>query len=317
MGYSHVCFRILWRILSRHTILYTEMMVDQSLLAKKQASCLHSLLVFPTMQHPIIAQLGGNELHSLTEASLEIARMGYDGVNINMGCPSNKVAKKGCFGAALMITKEFPEVMRLLIRNVPFVKFSIKCRIGVDEHASYEFLRDFIQSMAEVGVKEFVVHARIALLDLDTKRNRSIPKLQYDTVYRLKQEFPSLIFCINGGITTAEQIKQHLEIMDGVMIGRAAFIDPCLVSSFDRILNYNVNLTRRKVIDLYRQEVAALPQLGLLPESIKTGPLLGLFFNISHSAVWKQALSSKLPFEKKLEIAIAKMHQHPAMDEPI
>lgn len=221
--------RFFHRQISRHTWLYTEMVTTGALLHGDVARHLD----FNEVEHPVALQLGGSEPADLAHCARLGERWGYDEINLNCGCPSERV-QKGAFGACLM--KETPLVSDCVkaMRDAVSIDVTVKHRIGIDNIDSYDFVRDFIGDIAEAGCTTFIVHARTAILKgLSPKENREIPPLHYDVVYRLKQDFPDFEIILNGGITTAAEIDTHLQHVDGVMIGRAAYHNPWLMMDFD------------------------------------------------------------------------------------
>lgn len=228
-------FRALSRLISKKAVLYTEMVVDRTLIHNEKlrdyALRIPSLPCPPFGQHPVVLQLGGSVPEELEAAARIAATYGYTEVNLNCGCPSPKVAGKGCFGAALMRT---PSVVADATRRMAAVlpsttPVTVKCRIGVDEDDSYEGLRRFVDTVHnDGGVNHFIIHARKAILGgLSPAQNRSIPPLKYDFVHRLLKDFPDLSFTINGGFTTMSAIQEQLGIgVHGVMVGRAVMDKP-------------------------------------------------------------------------------------------
>lgn len=210
MEYTDRHFRFLMRLLTRRTRLYTEMVVDSTLIHSPQAK---GYLRFSPEEHPIACQLGGSSPSSLAAAARLVEEMGYDEVNLNCGCPSPKVAGKGCFGAALMLT---PEVVRdcvAAMRNSVSIPVTVKCRLGVDKIDSYEAFREFVTTVSSAGCQHFMIHARKCLLKgLDTKGNRTVPPLKYAWVQRIALEFPHIRFSLNGGITSWKQAEQLLAL---------------------------------------------------------------------------------------------------------
>lgn len=214
-------FRALVRLLTRRTVLYTEMVVGQAAVHNP------GLLDFsPEREGCVVAQLGGRDPASLGEAAAMCEARGYAGVNLNLGCPSERVSGKCSFGAALMLeprtVTECLSAMRAAVS--PGFPVTAKIRIGVDSHDSYEHLARFVSELRDCGVGHIIVHARKAILGLSTKANRSVPPLRYDFVHRLVRDFPDLEFTLNGGVKTLEEaVKQLDQGVHGVMIGRAAY----------------------------------------------------------------------------------------------
>jgi tRNA-dihydrouridine synthase A len=211
--------RYFHRLLSPRARLYTEMVTSAALVRGKQLR----LLEHSQQEHPVALQLGGSDPQELAQAARLGAEAGYDEINLNVGCPSDRV-QSGRFGACLMREPELVGDCVRAMRDAVDVPVTVKCRIGVDDQDDYAGLQHFTETMLEAGVRELAVHARKAWLQgLSPKENREIPPLDYERVYRLKREFPQLVVVINGGITTVAQVQAHLTQLDGVMLGRAAY----------------------------------------------------------------------------------------------
>ena len=229
MQYTDMHDRYLLRLISKKVFLYTEMVTTGAILYGK---CFHQLDYNP-QEHPIAVQLGGSDIKDLVECAKISEEYGYDEINLNVGCPSDRV-QKGRFGACLMLEPDHvADCLGSMQTNVS-VPVSIKCRLGVDHHEDYEFLYNFINIIKNSGINNFIIHARNGILKgLSPRQNRHIPPLKYDFVYRLKKDFPNLNIIINGGIKTLDETKHHLERVDGVMIGRAAYENPFLIKDID------------------------------------------------------------------------------------
>ena len=229
MQYTDMHDRYLLRLISKKVFLYTEMVTTGAILYGK---CFHQLDYNP-QEHPIAVQLGGSDIKDLVECAKISEEYGYDEINLNVGCPSDRV-QKGRFGACLMLEPDHvADCLGSMQTNVS-VPVSIKCRLGVDHHEDYEFLYNFINIIKNSGINNFIIHARNGILKgLSPRQNRHIPPLKYDYVYRLKKDFPNLNIIINGGIKTLDETKHHLERVDGVMIGRAASENPFLIKDID------------------------------------------------------------------------------------
>lgn len=214
--------RAFHRLMSRRALLYTEMVTAQALIHGDRAR----LLDFAAVEHPLALQLGGSEPELLAEAVRIASDWGYDEINLNVGCPSDRV-QSGCFGAVLMTRPELvAECLRAMIAVSP-VEVTVKCRIGVDDQDPEQVLPDFLARMREAGVCRVTIHARKAWLQgLSPRENREIPPLDYPLVHRMKAEFPELHLSVNGGIASLGAVRDHLDIMDGVMVGRSAYHQP-------------------------------------------------------------------------------------------
>ena len=226
--------RYLHRLLSKDTLLYTEMVTAPALV---RGGAVH-LLDYNVEEHPVALQLGGSDPDELATATKLGAEAGYDEINLNVGCPSDRV-QSGTFGAVLMKTPELVADCVRAMQEATDVEVTVKCRIGVDDQDPKEVLPDFISKMQGAGIKRISIHARKAWLQgLSPKENRDIPPLDYPLVYQMKRDFPDLHLSINGGVTTLAEAQTHLsEGMDGVMIGRAAYHNPTdVLSTADRVI---------------------------------------------------------------------------------
>jgi tRNA-dihydrouridine synthase A len=221
--------RYFHRLLSTHTLLYTEMVTTGALLHGDVARHLR----FSAQEHPLALQLGGSEPADLAACAKLAAHWGYDEVNLNCGCPSERV-QRGAFGACLMNEASLVADGVKAMVDVVDVPVTVKHRIGIDKNDSYDFVRDFVGTVAQAGSNTFIVHARNAWLKgLSPKENREIPPLRYEIVHQLKKDFPQLTIAVNGGITTTEQVQEQLNHVDGVMVGREAYHNPWWLSEWD------------------------------------------------------------------------------------
>ncbi|TGL20163.1 tRNA dihydrouridine(20/20a) synthase DusA [Leptospira yanagawae] len=232
MDWTDRHFRFFLRLISKHSLLYTEMVTTGAILRGKDN---HRHLDFSKEEHPVALQLGGDSPSSLAECAKIGENYGYDEINLNVGCPSDKV-QSGSFGACLMRDPELVAEMVSSCKTKVKIPVTVKHRIGVNGKESYEDLHHFVSKIKEAGVDQIIVHARIAILEgLSPKENRTIPPLRYDDVYRLKNDFPNLPITINGGIKTHPEITDHLTKVDGVMVGRAAYDNPFLFADVDSL----------------------------------------------------------------------------------
>ncbi|WP_398497908.1 tRNA dihydrouridine(20/20a) synthase DusA [Variovorax sp.] len=221
--------RYLHRLLSRHALLYTEMMTTGALVHGDVPRHLR----FNAEEHPLALQLGGSEPADLAHCAKLGEQWGYDEINLNCGCPSERV-QRGAFGACLMNEPRLVADCVKAMVDASSVPVTVKHRIGIDKIESYEFVRDFVGQVSEAGCGTFIVHARNAWLKgLSPKQNREIPPLRYALVHRLKHDFPALKFSINGGITLNAQVHEHLRLLDGVMVGREAYHNPWWLAEWD------------------------------------------------------------------------------------
>ena len=260
MQYTDMHDRYLLRLISKKVFLYTEMVTTGAILYGK---CFHQL-EFNKEEHPVAIQLGGSDVNDLVKSAKIAEDYGYDEINLNVGCPSDRV-QKGRFGACLMLEPEHvAECLNAMQRNVN-VPVTIKCRIGVDHHEDYEFLYNFVNIVQEAGIEHFIIHARNGILKgLSPRQNRHIPPLKYEYVYQLKKDFPNLNITINGGIKTIDECKEHLKYVDGVMIGRAAYENPFLIKDIDTELygiESNVN-SKKSILNQYLDYVEDKLQEG-------------------------------------------------------
>ena len=280
--------RYFLRLISRHAVLYTEMVTTGALLHGDT----HRLLRFDPAEHPVALQIGGSEPDEMAAAARMGADAGYDEININVGCPSERV-QRGAFGACLMAEPELVGDCVAAMRAAVDVPVTVKTRIGIDDRDSYEELARFVETLRAAGCQTLIVHARKAWLKgLSPKENREVPPLEYDRVYRVKQDFPDLEIIVNGGIRTLTECEQHLECVDGVMIGREAYHNPYLLAEVDRRLYGDPHPvpTRHEVLEaLYpyiARELAAGVHLGHMSRHI-----LGLFQGMPGARKWRRHLS--------------------------
>jgi len=236
--------RYFHRLLSRHALLYTEMVTTGALIHGDQPRHLD----FNPEEHPVALQLGGSEPNDLAKAAKLGVQWGYDEINLNCGCPSERV-QRGAFGACLMAEPALVADGVKAMVDVVSVPVTVKHRIGIDRIERYEFVRDFVGTVSLAGCQTFIVHARNAWLQgISPKENRELPPLKPDWVSRLKNDFPHLSFVINGGIVSMAQIKAHLNELDGVMVGREAYHNPWLLQQWDEALGHEArDLTRDEV----------------------------------------------------------------------
>jgi tRNA-dihydrouridine synthase A len=221
--------RYFHRLLSKHALLYTEMVTTGALLHGDVPQHLN----FNAEEHPVALQLGGSEPADLAKAAKLGEQWGYNEINLNCGCPSERV-QRGAFGACLMAEPKLVADCVKAMLDAVNVPVTVKHRIGIDKTERYEFVRDFVGTLANAGCRVFIVHARNAWLQgLSPKENREIPPLRYELVHRLKKEFPQLTISLNGGINNSEQVARELQQLDGVMVGREAYHNPWWLASWD------------------------------------------------------------------------------------
>ncbi len=280
--------RFFHRLLTRKAVLYTEMIVADAIIHGDR----DYLLGFHDDEHPNVLQLGGSDPAKLAEAARIGEGFGYDAINLNIGCPSDRV-QSGAFGACLM--KE-PDLVRDCIgamREAVSCAVTVKCRIGVDEQIPSQVLPDFIEHVAKGGATTFIIHARKAWLEgLSPKENRTIPPLDYDLVHAMKDRFPKLEIVINGGITSIAQCREHLSRVDGVMMGRAAYETPWILSRIDREL-FGISspaLTRRQVVIAMQDYLEKELSKDVRVHNV-TRHMLGLFHGCPGARRWRQILT--------------------------
>jgi tRNA-dihydrouridine synthase A len=292
MDYTDRHFRYFLRQISRHPLLYTEMITTMAIKHGDR----YKILGFSHLEKPLSLQLGGDDPYLLAECAKIAEDMGYDEVNLNVGCPSARV-QEGNFGACLMATPELVAKAVEAMEKSVSIPVTVKHRIGIDDRDSYEDMANFVKIVAEAGCQRFTVHARKAWLQgLSPKDNRTIPPLRYEEVYRLKQEFPHLFIEINGGITNLEQVRQQLQSVDAVMIGRAAYDNPYLLATVDR------DFYGELITPPTRQEVV-LKMLPYIDEWVSKGyrlhtisrHLLQLFSGQPGAKVWRRYISENSP----------------------
>jgi tRNA-dihydrouridine synthase A len=266
--------RFFLRQLSSRAFLYGEMITTGALLHGD----IERHLGFDPAEHPVGAQLGGSEPEDLARCAALVQEYGYDEVNLNCGCPSERV-QKGAFGACLMPEPELvADCVRAMAAKLS-IPVTVKHRTGIDRIETYDFLARFVDTVAQAGCQTFIVHARNAVLKgLSPKENREIPPLKYDFVHRLKQDFPHLEIVINGGITARAQIESHLPHVDGVMLGRAAYHDSWILADPGR--------TRAQVVHAMADYAAGLPSLRHVARH-----MLGLYHGHPRARLWRRMLS--------------------------
>jgi tRNA-dihydrouridine synthase A len=287
--------RSLHRLVSRHTWLYTEMVTTGALLYGDVAR--H--LAFTPEEAPVALQLGGSEPGDLAKSARLGEQWGYDEINLNCGCPSERV-QRGAFGACLMKEPQLVADCVKAMRDAVSIPVTVKHRIGVDALEDYEFVRDFVGTVADAGCDVFIVHARNAILKgLSPKENREIPPLKYEYAYRLKRDFPQLEISINGGIKTLDEVEEHLKHVDGVMLGREAYHNPYVLAGVDsRFYGAQTRTPSREdieagLIDYARAELARGTYLGAI-----TRHALGLYRGVAGARGWRRVLSDSRTLAK-------------------
>ena len=287
-------FRYIARLLTRQAILYTEMITTGAILKGDRDYHLR----YHNEEHPLALQLGGSEPHDMRECALIAQDYGYDEININVGCPSDRV-QNGMFGACLMARPDLVAECVHDIRAAVEIPVTVKHRTGIDDLDSYDALHAFVATVKQAGCSTFIIHARKAWLQgLSPKENREIPPLNYDDVYRIKTDFPQLEIVINGGIKTIAASRQHLQHVDGVMLGREAYSNSYMLSNVDMQI-YGVDAVPVSRKTLLRQ---LLPYIeselghGTRLHHI-TRHLHGLFLGMPGARQWRRLLSQQPPLE--------------------
>lgn len=275
------------RVMSKNTLLYTEMVTTGAILYGKG-----DYLQKGETEHPVCLQLGGSAPLDLATAARAGKESGFDEINLNVGCPSDRV-QNGRFGACLMSEGELVGDAIKAMKDATGLPVSVKTRIGIDDLDSYAFLCDFIGNVAEKGCDTFVVHARKAWLSgLSPKQNRDVPPLDYERVYQLKKDFPQLTIAINGGIKTLDECETHLQYLDGVMLGREIYTNPYLLSSVDQRLfaSQEKILTRFEVLEKMYPYIEQQLSNGAYFKHVARH-MLGLFQGLPGARAWRRHLS--------------------------
>ena len=279
--------RYFMRLLSRNVFLYTEMVTANAL----HFGDAESLLRYDDSEHPIAVQLGGSDPVLMAEAAVRAAAVGYDEVNINVGCPSDRV-QSGQFGACLMAQPDVVAECYSAMQSGVDIPVTVKTRIGIDDHDSDEYLAQFIDTLFAAGCRKFIVHARIAILDgLSPKENRTVPPLNYERVYRLKDANPDLDIVLNGGISEIGHVEDVLRHVDGVMIGRQAYHHPYFLAELEHHMNSQVPLPNRRdvveqMLPYIERELEQGERLGRI-----TRHMVGLFAGIPGARAWRRYIS--------------------------
>jgi len=242
--------RYLFRLITKKSILYTEMVTTGAIIF---GECLDQLNFNKSIEQPVAVQLGGSDPDDLAKCAKICEDLGYDEINLNVGCPSERV-QKGAFGACLMKEPRLVSECVLAMQEATEIPITVKCRIGVDDNDDYDFLHSFTEEIINPDMQTLIVHARVAILKgLSPRQNRNVPPLKYQNVYSLKKAFPDLEVVINGGIQNLDESLEHLKKVDGVMLGRAAYDNPMIVNEVDALL-FNEepkNYSRKEILEDY------------------------------------------------------------------
>jgi tRNA-dihydrouridine synthase A len=305
--------RYLHRLLSAHARLYTEMVTAEAVIRGDR----DRLLAFDPFEKPVALQLGGADPERLAEAAQIGREFGYDEINLNVGCPSDRV-QSGRFGACLMKEPELVAECVAAMRSCVSIPVTVKCRIGVDDQDAEAALRDTIGLCARAGAKIFAVHARKAWLQgLSPKENRDVPPLDYELVYRVKREHPKLTIVLNGGIETLDEAQAHLTHLDGAMMGRAAYHSPSMLAEVDARFFGGNPVVLEDAVQTYMEYV--VEQLGRrVPLQALTKPMLGLFNGRPGARLFRRHLAESATVRgagiEVLRDALAHVDRH---DEPV
>ncbi len=282
--------RYFLRLISKNVLLYTEMIVSEAI----DKGDRQKLLSFNLEEKPVVLQLGGSSPKLLSNAAKIGEEFGYDEINLNLGCPSKKV-QKNKFGACLIKEPKLVADCLSEMRSKTKLPVTVKTRIGYDQVEDYEHLYNFIELLKSTGVKTFIIHARKAILGKITpKQNLNIPPLKYEMVYKLKEDFKELNIIINGGITSSEQIKNHIKKVDGVMIGRSIYHSPYLLTDIEKEIFDNENVPSRqevveKLVMYLKNEIKKGTRINQVMRHT-----LGLFHGQTGSNFWKRYLSENM-----------------------
>jgi tRNA-dihydrouridine synthase A len=279
--YTH--FRVFMRLLAPSSLLYTEMQTVGAITHNPARA-----LQFHAMEHPLALQLGGADLQGLVECAKQAQALGFDEVNLNLGCPSDRV-QAGRFGACLM--KEPNTVVACIraLKQAVQIPVTAKTRIGIDHEDSYEFFASFAHQLVDAGCDKLIVHARKAWLSgLSPKQNRTIPPLHYDYVYRIKKAFPQIPVVINGNIQTADEVNTHLSHVDGVMIGRLAYENPYALARIHHTIYPNTPLLTRSVILKRYFDYVQSVYSPKIPMSVLLKPILNIVHGMPNARLWKE-----------------------------
>ncbi len=280
--------RYFYRLLSQYTQLYTEMITSKAILKGDK----NRLLDYNAVEHPLVLQIGGSDPVEMADCAVIAKRWGYDAVNINVGCPSDRVMS-GSFGACLM---REPDLVASCVESMIEacdIPVSVKSRIGIDEMETYDELSDFVYRIHKKGCQHFIIHARKAWLHgLSPKQNRTIPPLNYPWVYQIKKDFSRLKITINGGITNTKEVLNHLKRVDGVMLGRAIYNEPFTLTEIDSHV-FGVSgakKSREKIVIEYMKYIERQHKLGV-PVRAMTRHILGLYHGQKNAKMFRRLLS--------------------------
>ena len=292
MGYTTPYARKLYRILSKNSFLFTEMIATKSLIHSKS----RENIIDNDFHNPVALQVGGSEIDDLRKASQIAIDYNYDEINLNVGCPS-KAVQKGSFGACLMKDKLLVRSCIEALQNDK-IEATLKCRLGLGRELNYEFFEEFIEEISKTGIKIIYVHARNAILSgISPQGNRTIPPLNYDFVKKIKNKFPDITFILNGGIDNLNKAGNLLNDFDGVMVGRLIKNNPFILKQVDE----KIFCEKNKLIDesvIYNYFEYIKPKLGLESIFRLLSPLLNIFFSVPHSKHYKSKINEYMKDQK-------------------
>ncbi len=279
--------RYFYRTMSKHSVLYTEMVTTGAIIHGK-----NDFLKFNKEEHPVALQLGGSDPEALAHCAKLAEERGYDEVNLNVGCPSDRV-QNGMFGACLMAKPELVAECVAAMKAVTTIPITVKSRIGIDDQDSFEFLLDFVTKVKAAGCETFIIHARKAwLTGLSPKENRDIPPLDYDRVYKIKEMFPELEIIINGGVKTLDESLEHLKHVDGVMMGREVYQNPYIMADVDDVIyqDNHEKISRSGVLEkmsdyITKHEINEGRAWHVLRH------MMGLYLGLPGAKIWRRYLS--------------------------
>ncbi len=292
MGYTTPYARKLYRILSKNSFLFSEMIAAKSLIYSKS----RENIIDNDFNNPVALQVGGSEIEDLTKASKIAIDYNYDEINLNVGCPS-KAVQKGSFGACLMKDKILVKNCMEALQNDK-IEATLKCRLGLGKELDYEFFEEFIEEVSKTGIKIIYVHARNAILSgISPQANRTVPPLSYDFVKKIKNRFPKITFILNGGIDTLDKAENLLKEFDGVMVGRLVKNNPFVLKEVDKkIFKEKNKLIDESIINIYFEYIT--PKLGFESIFRLLSPLLHIFFSVPHSKVYKSKINDYMKDQK-------------------
>ncbi len=299
MGYTTPYARTLYRILSKKTFLFTEMVATKTIIHSKNSN----LIIQHEKQNPIAFQIGGSEPEELAKCSEMVSSLNYDEINLNVGCPS-KAVQKGSFGACLMQNKALVRQCLEAMQTNKKIEVSLKCRIGIGKNFNYNFFEEFIDEIEKSGIKIIYVHARNAILNgISPKGNRNIPPLNYDFVKKIKLKYPNITFVLNGGIDSLDKALNLSKEFDGIMVGRLIQNNPFCLSKVDELFFNSMQkmIVNENTIHQYFNYIR--PHLGKDSIFRLLSPLLQIFFNVPNSKEFKSKINQNMEKNKinKLE----------------